>query len=96
MCFYRRRKEQPKIKSGEHYTPEWWWKKSGLGTIRQTAVRLNSLVSLSVVEKVSIDKREIVRFMPTAMFCEYEIVAMLREESISQVVENLHRNAYKK
>jgi hypothetical protein len=69
----------PKVKSGEHYTPEWWQKKSGLDSIQKTVARLNLLARKNIVEKVSVGKYEIIRFMPTAMFCENDIVAMLKE-----------------
>lgn len=72
-------KKEPKIKSGEHYTVEWWQKKSGLDSIQKTAARLTVLARKNIVEKVSVGKYEIVRFMPTAMFCENDIVTMLKE-----------------
>ena len=79
--FFSRRKE-PKVKSGEHYTAEWWQKKSGLDSISQAAARLTLLAHKNIVEKVSVGRYEIVRFMPTAMFCENDIVTMLKEMQI--------------
>lgn len=81
-------KREPKVKSGEHYTAEWWQKKSGLDSIQKTAARLNLLARKNIVEKVSVGEYEIVRFMPTAMFCENDIVIMLKE---IQFV-NTHKN----
>lgn len=72
-------KKEPKVKSGEHYTAEWWQKKAGLNSKQKTAARLTLLVRKGIVEKVSIGEYEIVRFMPAAMFCENDIVTMLRE-----------------
>lgn len=80
MLFCRR--QDPKVKSGEHYTPEWWQKKSGLDSIQKTVARLTRLAHKNIVEKVSVGKYEIVRFMPTAMFCENDIVTMLKEMQI--------------
>ena len=79
--FFSRRKD-PKVKSGEHYTAEWWQIKSGLDTIQKTAARLYLLARKGIVEKVSVGEYEIVRFMPTAMFCENDIVTMLKEMQI--------------
>lgn len=79
--FFCRRKD-PKVKSGEHYTAEWWQKKSGLDSIQKTVARLILLARKGIVEKVSVGKYEIVRFMPTAMFCENDIVTMLKEMQI--------------
>lgn len=70
--------KQPKVASGEHYTSEWWEKKSGLDSIQKTGARLTVLARKGIVEKVSVGEYEIVRFMPTAMFCENDIVAMLQ------------------
>lgn len=72
-------KKEPKIKSGEHYTAEWWQKKAGFDSKQKVAARLNLLCRKNIIEKVSIDKNEIVRFMPTAMFCENDIIIMLKE-----------------
>ena len=77
MFFYNRK--EPKVRNGEHYTCEWWRRKSGFDTIHKTAVRLNLLARKGIVEKVSVGRKEIVRFMPTAMFCENDIVTMLKE-----------------
>lgn len=77
MLFCRRK--DPKVKSGDHYTAEWWQKKSDLSSIHRTVARLNSLARKNIIEKVSADEYEIVRFMPTATFCENDIVAMLKE-----------------
>lgn len=83
MLFSRSRwKKEPKVKSGEHYTAEWWQKKSGLDSIQKTVARLTLLGRKDIVEKVSVGKYEIVRFMPTAMFCENDIVAMLKSMQI--------------
>lgn len=79
--FFCRRKE-PKVQSGERYTAEWWQKKAGLDTIQKTAARLYLLARKDIVEKVSVGEYEIVRFMPTAMFCENDIVTMLKEMQI--------------
>ena len=76
--FFCRRKE-PKVKSGELYTAVWWQKKSGLDSIQKTAARLYLLARKGIVEKVSVGEYEIVRFMPTAMFCANDIVTMLKE-----------------
>lgn len=76
--FFCRRKD-PKVKSGEYYTPEWWQKKSGFDSIQKTELRLNKLARINIVEKVSVGRDEIVQFIPTAMFCENDIVAMLKE-----------------
>ena len=72
-------KKEPKIKSGEHYTAEWWQKKSGIESIQKTVARLRMLACKDIVEKVSVGEYEIVRFIPTAMFCENDIVTMLKE-----------------
>ena len=72
-------KKEPKVQSGEHYTAEWWQKKAGLSSIQKTAARLTVLARKNIVEKVSVGEYEIVRFMPTATFCENDIVAMLKE-----------------
>lgn len=74
--------KQPKVISGEHYTSEWWQKKSGLDSIQKTGARLTLLACKGIVEKVSVGEDEIVRFMPTAMFCENDIVAMLKSMQI--------------
>ena len=79
--FFSKRK-QPKVVSGEHYTAEWWQKKAGLDSIQKTAARLYLLARKGIVEKVSVGEYEIVRFMPTAMFCENDIVTMLKEMQI--------------
>lgn len=80
MFFTRGRwNKESKVKSGEHYTSEWWQKKSGLDSIQKTAARLTLLARKNIVEKVSAGEYEIVRFMPTAMFCENDIVTMLKE-----------------
>ena len=76
--FFCRRKE-PKVKSGEHYTAEWWRQKAGLDSIQKTAARLTLLGRKGIVVKVSVGEYEIVRFMPTAMFCANDIVTMLKE-----------------
>ena len=75
-----------KVKSGEHYTAEWWQKKSGLDSIQKTAARLNVLTRKNIVEKVSVGRNEIVRFMPTATFCENDIVAILKEMQFVKTV----------
>ena len=72
-------KKEPKVRSGEHYTAEWWQKKAGFDSIQKTAARLTVLARKNIVEKVSVGEYEIVRFMPTATFCENDIVAMLKE-----------------
>ena len=72
-------KKESKVRSGEHYTAEWWQKKAGLSSIQKTAARLTMLARKNIVEKVSVGEYEIVRFMPTATFCENDIVAMLKE-----------------
>ena len=72
-------KRESKVKSGEHYTAEWWQKKSDLDSIQKTAARLNLLIRKGIVEKVSSGEYEIIRFMPTAMFCENDITTMLKE-----------------
>ena len=79
--FFCRRKE-PKVQSGEHYTAEWWQKQAGLDSIQKTAARLYLLARKGIVEKVSVGEYEIVRFMPTAMFCANDIVTMLKEMQI--------------
>lgn len=71
--------KRPKVQSGEHYTAEWWQKKAGFDSIQKTAARLTVLARKNIVEKVSVGEYEIVRFMPTATFCENDIVAMLKE-----------------
>ena len=89
MLFSRSRwKREPKVQSGEHYTAEWWQKKSGLDSIQKTAARLTLLTHKNIVEKVSVGKYEIVRFMPTAMFCENDIVSMLNEMQIVKAQRN--------
>lgn len=83
MFFCRRLwKKEPKVKSGEHYTAEWWQKKAGLNSKMQAAARLTLLARKNIVEEVSVGEYEIVRFMPTAMFCENDIVSMLKEMQI--------------
>ena len=83
MLFSRSRwKREPKVKSGEHYTPEWWRQKANLGSVQKTVTGLTLLTRKGIVEKVSVGKYEIVRFMPTAMFCENDIVTMLKEMQI--------------
>ena len=67
-----------KVVSGEHYTTEWWMQKCGFDSMQKTAARLFLLARKEIVEKVSVGKCEIVRFMPTASFCENDIVAMLQ------------------
>jgi hypothetical protein len=79
--FFSNRRD-PKVKSGEHYTSEWWRKRSGLDTIHKTAAMLTLLTHKDIVEKVSVGKEEIVRFVPTAKFCENDIIAMLKEMQI--------------
>jgi hypothetical protein len=79
--FFSKRK-QPKVVSGEHYTSEWWQKKSDLDSIQKTVARLNALTRKGIVEKVSVGEYEIVRFMPTPSFCENDIVAMLKSMQI--------------
>ena len=74
--------KQPKVISGEHYTAEWWRQKAGLDSIQKTVARLVKLTHKGIVEKVSVGEYEIVRFMPTAMFCENDIVAMLKSMQI--------------
>ena len=82
MLFGRRK--DPKVRNGEHYTAEWWRRKSGLDSIQKTVARLYLLARKGIVEKVSVGKYEIVRFMPTAMFCENDIVTMLKEMQIGK------------
>ena len=81
-------KREPKVKSGEHYTAEWWQKKLGLNSIQKTAARLNLLARKNIVEKVSVGEYEIVRFMPTAMFCENDIITMLKETQFIKTNKN--------
>ena len=89
MFFNRNRwKREPKVKSGEHYTAEWWKKKSGLSSIQKTVARLNLLVRRGIVEKVSVGEYEIMRFMPTAMFCENDITTMLKETQFIKTNKN--------
>ena len=76
--FISKSKNAPKVVSGEHYTAEWWMKKCGFDTKQKAAARLNVLARRGVVEKVSIGEYEIVQFMPTASFCENDIIAMLQ------------------
>jgi hypothetical protein len=83
MFFFCKR---PKVNSGEHYTAEWWQKKSGLDSTQKTAARLTVLARKSIVEKVSVGEDEIVRFMPAAKFCENDIVAMLKEMQIVKIL----------
>lgn len=78
--------KEPKVRSGDHYTAEWWQSKSGLETKQKTAARLTPLVNKGIVEKVSVGEYEIVRFVPTATFCENDIVAMLKG---TQIVKTL-------
>lgn len=80
--FFNSSRHEPKVKSGEHYTAEWWQKKAGLDSKQKCAARLYLLTRKGIVEKVSVDEYEIVRFMPTAMFCENDIVTMLKEMQI--------------
>ena len=75
-------KKEPKVKSGEHYTSEWWQKKAGFDSKQKAAARLTLLAHKGIVEKVSVGEYEIVRFMPTEMFCENDIVTMLKEKQI--------------
>ena len=70
-----------KVISGEHYTAEWWMRKCGFDSKQKTAARLALLTRKGIVEKVSVGEYEIVRFMPTASFCENDIVAMLQNMS---------------
>lgn len=77
-------KREPKVQNGEHYTAEWWRQKAGLDSIQRTVARLTLLARKGIVEKVSVGKYEIVRFMPTAMFCENDIVTMLKEIQIAK------------
>jgi hypothetical protein len=84
MLFCRR--QDPKVKSGEHYTAEWWQKKAGLDSIPQTAARLTLLARKDIVEKVSVGKYEIVRFMPATMFCVNDIITMLKEMQIAKTL----------
>ena len=81
-------KREPKVKSGEYYTAEWWQKKSGLDSIQKTAARLNLLARKNIVEKVSVGEYEIIRFIPTAMFCENDITIMLKEASLIKTNKN--------
>ena len=77
--FVSKSKNTPKVVSGEHYTAEWWMRKCGFDTKQKTAVRLTLLARKGIVEKVSVGEYEIVRFMPTASFCENDIVKMLQK-----------------
>lgn len=77
--FISKSKSTPKVISGEHYTAEWWKKKSGLESKQQVVARLTSLIHKSIIEKVSVGEYEIVRFMPTAFYCENDIVKMLQK-----------------
>lgn len=76
--FISESKNTPKVVSGEHYTAEWWMRKCGFATKQKTAGRLTLLARKGIVEKVSVGEYEIVRFIPTASFCENDIVAMLQ------------------
>lgn len=80
--FFNSSHHEPKVKSGEHYTAEWWQRKTGLNTKQKCAARLNVLAHKNIVEKVYAGEYEIVRFMPTASFCENDIVAMLNNMEI--------------
>jgi hypothetical protein len=67
------------MKYDEYYTASWWQEKSGLNSVQKTAMRLIKLARKDIVKKVSGGRNEIVRFMPTAMFCENDIVTILKE-----------------
>ena len=76
--FISKSKTTRRVISGEHYTAEWWMRKSGFDSVHKVAARLNILARKEIVEKVSVGECEIVRFMPTASYCENGIVAMLQ------------------
>ena len=82
--------KEPKVKSGDFYTAEWWRDKAGFETKQKAAARLTFLANKGIVEKVFISEYEIVRFKPTATFCENDIVKMLKE---TQLVKNLQKNS---
>lgn len=77
-------KHEPKVKSGEHYTAEWWQKKVKSEPKQKVVARLCLLERKGIVEKVSAGEFEIVRFVPTSMFCENDVVTMLKEMNLSR------------
>lgn len=79
--FISKSKNARKVISGEHYTAEWWMRKCGFDSKQKVAARLSVLVRKKIVEKVSVGEYEIVRFMPTASYCENDIVAMLQNNA---------------
>lgn len=70
-----------KVESGDHYTVEWWRQKCGFNSVQGTVARLALLARNNILEKVSIGEYEIVRFMPTASFCENDIVKILQKNT---------------
>lgn len=75
--FIRNNASSKKVVSGEHYTSEWWMKKCSFDSVHKTAARLNALARKGIVEKVSAGECEIVRFIPTANYCENNIIEMM-------------------
>lgn len=63
-----------------HHTVEWWMEKIGSGSIHRLAFRLNALSKEGNVEKVSGGEFEKVRFIPSPIYSERDIVMMLIEQ----------------
>ena len=82
--------KEPKVKSGDYHTAEWWQNKASLETKQKAAARLHFLATKGIVQKVYINEYEIVRFVPTATFCENDIVKMLKE---TQLVKSCKKNS---
>lgn len=63
-----------------HHTVEWWMEKVGFNSIHRLASRLNTLSREGSVEKVSGGEFEKVRFIPSPIYSEIDIVMMLIEQ----------------
>ena len=82
-CSYENLKEKKcsrKVINSEHFTGEWWRKKCDFDTVQKTTAKLYILVQKGMVEKVRNNENEIVRYIPTADYCQNQIVKMLKGE----------------
>lgn len=70
-----------KVINNEHFTGEWWRKKCGFDTVQKTTAKLYILVREKIVEKVRNNENEVVRYIPTADYCENQIIKILKGEN---------------
>lgn len=70
-----------KVINNEHFTGEWWRKKCGFDTVQKTTAKLYILVQKGMVEKIKNNENEVVRYIPTANYCESQIIKILKGEN---------------